>query len=101
MISIRFALHAMVYLHCLTDLRFGLEKTMATVTYYLYTKKQRSLFNLCIKHIWDTMRRMQKDDRLLTPVFDDIQVLYMEWQKIVAKVILYNLVPPVRLNINR
>lgn len=86
MISIRFALHAMVYLHCLTDLRFGLEKTLAAVTYYLYTQKQRSLFNLCMKHIWDTMRRMQKSDRVLDPVFEEIQVLYKEWQKIVEKV---------------
>lgn len=86
MTSIRFVLHAMVYLHCLTDLRFGLEKTMATVTYYLYTKKQRSLFNLCVKHVWDTMRRIQKSDPVLDPVFVEIQELYKEWQKIVAKV---------------
>jgi len=85
--SIRFCLHTLVYLHCLVDLRFGLEKTMPTVTYYLYTRKQRSVFNLCVKHIWDTMRLMQQEDRLLAAVFDELELLYQEWQKIVAKVI--------------
>ncbi len=37
------------------------------------------------------MRRMQKTDRLLTPVFDELDTLYKDWQKIVTKVFWYML----------